>query len=212
MVNFATASAADHAETLLIARRSKNLLVLLILLILLFQLGLFFAARYKVDLTTSPNLDFLKYLVGLTNFLGVALPVVLMFFLELMVLVLLLRRLIGVSQMLMAFTGCLVLIVLLFPWQAFLRNQTFTSEEFKIPGVLYTWAELLLRARSRPDKPALAMLFWARFVAWPVVAILVTLRVQMTSSKSLSAALREDIAEDAAAIAPVAVIQPPANL
>jgi hypothetical protein len=44
------ANAADYADALLTARKAKNILVLLVLVILLFQLALFFGARYKIEL------------------------------------------------------------------------------------------------------------------------------------------------------------------
>ncbi len=133
--------------------------------------------------------DFLKYLVGLVDFLGVVLPIVLLADLWLIASVLLLGRLLGVSRVISAFLWCIVLLTLLFPWQAFLMNQTFTSTEFKIPGVLYTWSELVLRARVHPSGVLLSLLFWARFVGWPVVAALLLLTIQHQSRIGLRSAL-----------------------
>jgi len=63
------ANSADYADALLTARKARSVLILVILLSLLFQLGLFFAARYKLQIDdSSVALDFLKYLVGLTDF------------------------------------------------------------------------------------------------------------------------------------------------
>jgi len=183
---------ADYADALLTARKALSFLILLILVILLFQLGLFFAARYKIQADgSSVTIDFLKYLIGLTDFLGVVLPIVLAIVLLLVVLVMLLGRLLGISRLVSAFIGCLVLMVLLFPWQAFLMNQTFSSDQFRIPGVLYTWSELALRARLHPDRPTLSLLYWARFVGWPVAAIVLLLKIQFSSAKGLRAALRD---------------------
>ena len=53
--------------------------------------------------------------------------------------IMLVGRLIGVAQVTSAFIWCVFLVVLLFPWQAFLQSTDFTGD-FKIPGVLYTWA------------------------------------------------------------------------
>jgi hypothetical protein len=128
------------------------------------------------------------------------------FILALIVMIMLLGRLLGVSHLVLAFVGCVVLMVLLFPWQAFLINQTFSSEQFKIPGVLYAWSELVLRARSHPDRPLLSMLYWARFVGWPVVAIALLLKIQFNGAKGLGAALRD------AGPARMGIDQPPANL
>ncbi len=193
------ANSADYADALLTARKARSVLILIVLLMLLFQLGLFFAARYKVPIDgSSVTLDFLKYLVGLTDFLGVVLPMVLAGILMLIVLVMLVGRVLGVSKLVSAFIGCIVLMVLLFPWQAFLMNQTFSSDQFRIPGVLYTWSELVLRARTHPDHPALMLLYWARFVGWPVAAIVLLLKIQHNSGKGLAAALRGAAHADAA--------------
>jgi hypothetical protein len=93
-----------------------------------------------------------------------------------------------------AFIWCVVVAVLLFPWQAFLQNTDFTGD-FKLPGVLYTWAELThpnLGAKFTStgfDPPT--MLRWARFVGWPVAALVLLLIIQAKSSRGLRAALGE---------------------
>jgi hypothetical protein len=185
------ASSADYADGLLTARRAKNVLVFAIFLMLVFQLSLFFSARYKILIDyTSVRIDFLKYMVGVTDFLGVVLPIILAVVLLLIVLIMLLGRVLGVSQLVSAFIGCIILAVLLFPWQAFLMNQTFSSDQFRIPGVLYNWSELLLRARTHPDHPMLQLLFWARFVGWPVAAMALLFKIQYSSGKGLGVALR----------------------
>jgi len=193
MIDPAPANSADYADALLTARKARSVLILLLMLVLFFQLGLFFAGRYKIQLDgTSWWLDELKYLVGLSEFLGVVLPIVLAMTLWLIVTIMLLGRVLGVSHLVSAFVASLVLAVLLFPWQAFLMNQTFSSDQFRIPGVLYTWSELAQRARLHPDRPTLSLLYWARFVGWPVAAIVLLLKIQFSSAKGLRAALRGD--------------------
>jgi magnesium-transporting ATPase (P-type) len=185
-----TAAAADYADALLAARKAKNILASLILVMLLFQLGLFFWARYKFAVDApSHTADFLKYGVGLSDFLGVAATIVLAIVLLFIVLVMLNGRLLGVSRLVSAFLWCIVLAVLLFPWQAFLMNQTFTSTEFKIPGVLYTWAELAARGRLHPPLFCPALLYWARFVGCPAVATVILLVIQHQSRRGLRMAL-----------------------
>src|SRR3954471_12903279 len=100
MPDSAIATAADYADALITARRAKNVLILLLLLMLLAQLAIFFTARYT-NLTTpaivtsttipttmatgpliaEPNQWFekLQYVIGLTDFLGVSLSIVLSF-------------------------------------------------------------------------------------------------------------------------------------
>src|SRR5690349_24219694 len=143
MPDSAIATAADYADALITARRAKNVLVLLLLLMLLVQLAIFFTARYTnlagptvvtATATTNPTttgavvaepnqwFEKLQYVVGLTDFLGVSLSIVLSFVVLLLVQIMLVGRLIGVARVTSAFIWALVLIVLLFPWQAFLNN------------------------------------------------------------------------------------------
>ncbi len=214
MIEPGIANAADYADALLTARKAKNILVLLVLVILLFQLGLFFAARYKIELGDVEGVghpasalvgDFLKYVVGLTNFLGVVLPILLLADLWLIASVMLLGRLLGISRVISAFLWCMVLLTLLFPWQAFLMNQTFSSSEFKIPGVLYTWSELIVRGRVHPSGILLSLLYWARFEGWPVVATVLLLSIQHLSGTGLRAALGEAAVRTNADVRPTGV-------
>jgi len=48
MNELALVNSADYADALLTARKARSVLILVILLSLLFQLGLFFGARYKL--------------------------------------------------------------------------------------------------------------------------------------------------------------------
>jgi hypothetical protein len=223
------ALAADYSDALITARRAKNMLVLLILLMLLGQLALFFTAKYSnyipvenppapmggvttmpVDpmLVTSTPLpskatDLLQYLVGLTGFLGITLSIVLALVVLLLTMIMLVGRLVGVSRVTSAFIWSIVLIVLLFPWQAFLADAHFASD-FKIPGVLYTWAELVKFAKIgvNGNTPTLEaqILHWGRFVAFPVLTIIITLMIQVKSNRGLREALGE---VDAIAAAPL---------
>ena len=171
-------TAADYADAMMTARSAKNLLVLLVLLMLLVQLAIFFVARYKPDWiesnsggvsgsTTSSAVEVsasdgaldvrvtntarvLQYITGLIDFLGVVLSIVLAMVLFLVVMIMLVGRLIGVSRLTAAFIWCLILVAMLFPWQSFLNNTNFTAD-FKIPGVLYTWAELMRNAHFGMD-------------------------------------------------------------
>lgn len=136
--------------------------------------------------------DLLHYVVGGTGFLGVTLSIVLSFVLLLLVKIMLVGRLIGVARVTSAYCWCLLLVMLLFPWQAFLQTHDFGSRAFMIPGVLYTWDELLAFARFPTDDLATAILKWARFVGWPVVAVLILMVIQVKSNRGLRQALGED--------------------
>jgi hypothetical protein len=181
----------DYANAIIAGRRAKNILIALTLILLLGQLTLFFLCRYKFSLDAADRrIDWIKYAIGLVDFVGVAAPIVLAIDLMFLAHVMLAGRHLGVARMLSAFLWSIVLIVLLFPWQAFLVNQTFTSRDFMPPGVLYTWSELFARARLHPSQPFPdAFLFWARFVAWPIAAILILLHIQMQSQRSLRSAM-----------------------
>ena len=61
---------------------------------------------------------------------------------------------------------------------------------FKIPGALYTWDELTARVKEQPRRDA-AVLFWARFVAFPVLALIILLSIQIKSRRGLQQALGE---------------------
>jgi hypothetical protein len=142
--------------------------------------------------SVSQTVEILQYLVGVTDFLGIVFVLVLAFVLLLMLLVMIVGRLIGVSHVTTAYVLCLLLAGMLFPWQAFLNNANLTAGEFRVPGVLYTWNELSQQAHFATDDWHMALLKWARFVGFPVVALILLVMVQTKSSKGLSMALGDD--------------------
>jgi hypothetical protein len=214
------AVAADFAEAMLTARRAKSWLVALILGMILVQLTLFVLVRFNVvrvardgstqvaaAASTQPSAEvgtasavsgtrekMLQYVIGLTDFLGIVLSLVLVVVLLLIVNIMLLGRLIGISSVMSSFVWCVLLTALLFPWQAFLNNQGLTETEapFKIPGVLYTWGELKAANEqfSSPDGKLL-LLKWSRFVAFPIVAAILLIMVHVKSKRGLRMALGE---------------------
>lgn len=156
--------------------------------------------RFGVD-------DILRYLIPVTDFLGITLAVVLGVVLLLIVTIMLVGRLIGVSHVTSAFIWCVVLTIMLFPWQAFLLGSkrparvlspgemdvvraADTDPSFKIPGVLYTWEELR-RDYNFSGDAATNLLKWARFAGFPAVALLLLLMIQAKSSRGLKFALGE---------------------
>ena len=157
--------------------------------------------------------DILRYVIPVTDFLGIALVVILAVVLLLIVTIMLVGRLIGVSHVTSAFIWCVVLTVLLFPWQSFMIGERAAARAadgghgtsayaadtgmqpqptFKIPGVLYTWEELRYDVRHFPDNVgAQAILKWARYAGFPIVALVLLLMVQAKSSRGLKFALGE---------------------
>jgi len=208
------AAKADYADAILVARRAKNWLFLLLLVVLVGEIALFFTARKTAALlgssgsisTTQPMspkiVDVLKYLVALFGFAGLAGSLVLSAVTLLLVKVMLTGRTLGVAKVTSAFIWSLLLVVLLFPWQAMLNNPTLSSSpdamavDFKLPGVIYTWTELThptLGAKFDSSSiNALVVLRWARFVGFPVLATMILLSIQVKSSMGIKAALGED--------------------
>jgi hypothetical protein len=213
MADSSIATAADYADAMLTARSAKNTLFLVLLVILLMQLAVFFLYHLEViqfnptivrqaaattNATTGPATNrvivleqpvvelLIKYLIGLTDFLGVVLTIVLGFCLLLLVNIMLVGRLIGVARVTSAYIWALILLGLVFPWQAFLGDYA-----FKIPGILYTWDELLKSGRWNNLSVPESILRWARFVVMPIIAVLILMAIQIKSVRGIRQALGE---------------------
>lgn len=143
----------------------------------------------------------LAYVIAATGFLGVILPIVLSIVLLLIIQIALIgkpKNLTGITHVTGAFVWSIFLIVLLFPWQSLSNGHensaAMTSQpasagphsdvpDMKIPGVLYTWPELV-RDYDFPTAPLhYAILKWSRFVAFPVLSLMILLMVQVRSSQ-----------------------------
>src|SRR5687768_15254771 len=120
MTQTSIATSADYADALLVARRGKHLLFLLLLLMLLFQITLFFIARYTnaiIPQTPTPTTrsavfqDLLRYLTGGTTFFGMILPILMSLVLLLIVNIMLVGRLLGLARLTSAFLWCLLLML-----------------------------------------------------------------------------------------------------
>lgn len=152
-----------------------------------------------------PKLSYvLEYLIDATTFIGLGTSLVMAIVLLLIVLIMLIGRLIGVSRLTSAFVWCIVLIVLLLPWQALLTFEGskpgIKDPDFRIPGVLMTWSELAAHGRDTTEPGvdlAAKILKWSRFAGFPVVAVLVLLIVNTKSNRGLRLALGETEAEAA---------------
>ena len=189
-------TSADYADALLVARRGKNLLFLLILLMLLLQIACFFVARYtnliiSAPATTRPAKDLVfQWLTAGASVLGTILPMLLAMVLLLIVHIMLVGRLIGVARVTSAFLWCLLLMLMLFPWQKFFGITT-DPNDFRLPGVVYTWDELVLYAKFTTNDLNFAITKWARFFVLPLLAVILLLIVQIKSSRGLRQALGE---------------------
>jgi hypothetical protein len=176
---------SDFAAALGTTMRIRSWLVLLLLLVLLGELTLFFLYRY-VDAWQPRVVDLLKYCMGVIEFAGVCMGLLLMVDLLVALNIVLAGRLGGAVHLVRALVWSTIAAILLFPWQAFLANEQFTSSAFKIPGVLYTWQELTVRARWNSASLNIwqALLFWARFVGFPAAAVVVLAAVQFHSGRA----------------------------
>jgi hypothetical protein len=224
------ATAADYADAMITARRTKGWLFIILLLLLLIQVTVFFLAAYTDLILVTPSAaeapavvegeaaanaaaaapaqtrlgDFMQYLNVLIAFLGLTLAVVLSVVLLILVFIMLVGRLIGVSRMTSAWIWSILLVVILFPLQSLLVSPVTVPSaeeitvvdryEFKVPGVLYTWTELAGHARFMHREAPIAeqILKWVRFVAYPVVAMIILLMIQVKSNRGLRMALGED--------------------
>lgn len=72
------------------------------------------------------------------------------------------------------------------------REDQLSTPDVRFPGVLYTWGELARDYNfSNSGLTGAVILKWARFIGWPVVAILILMSVQARSSRGLKFALGE---------------------
>lgn len=219
LTDTAVATAADYADALVTLRRAKSLVVLVIALALLAQIALFLTARFTDalggaapvavaavpttlplagDALVAPVAAETKLYFALAYGTVVALTaaVVCAFVLPLVLAaighVMLVGRLIGVGSVAGAFALALVLLAVLFPWQAVLNTSLQARHDLVIPGALTTWVELSTRARPVAGEPAAAqVLTYARFLGYPLAALVVTLAVGVKSGRGLRLALGE---------------------
>ena len=178
-----------------------------LLVCLLGEVAIFFVARYALDgqLTDGTTMaGVLNYLLVAGTFAGFVAGVVLCGVLLLIEIIMLVGRLIGVGRVTSSLVWAIVLVALLFPWQAFLISPTGRAptsrnvDEYKVPGVLYTWTELShpdMGAKFKTERLEMAILRWARFVGFPLVAVLILLTLQTKSNRGLRQALGETMVE-----------------
>jgi hypothetical protein len=200
------ATAADYSEAIGVARRAKSVIVLLLLLALVVQMTFFFLLRYNVielpDSLTDETQgrvklrDILHYATGLSLLGGIALGVVLALVLYLIAHVMLVGRLIGVGKVVSALVWSFILVLFLFPWQTFMNNADLTFPQFRVPGVLWTWSELIAKYKFdgnfTGENWAYALSGWFRFVGAPLVAIILLLVIQLKSNRGIRMAMGED--------------------
>ena len=132
----------------------------------------------------------LNYFTSAMTFFGMVLPILLAFDLLLILNIMLVGRLLGLARTTSAFLWCLLLILLMFPIQAFFGGST-DPTDFRLPGLLYTWDELVRFAKFPTDDLHVAILKWTRFLGAPLLAIVLLAAVQIKSNRGLRQALGE---------------------
>jgi len=218
MATSPVATAADYADAMMSARRAKNVLFLLLLLTIIAQVAIFVILRRSpplfdltnINATTTPtthqilSLRVMETITSMADFCGIALVIVLSFVLLLLVKIMLVGRLIGVSKVTSAYLWCLLLMVLMFPWQSVLLSPInapasmvdSADTKFRVPGILYTWGEIThpvhgARFESPAGKWTASVLHWARYVGFPVLGLILLLVIQTKSSRGMRLALGE---------------------
>lgn len=151
------------------------------------------AATRPADATGSA---WAHYGIAATTFLGMVFALMLTFVLLVLLLVLLNSRALGVAGVTSAFIWMLLLLIILFPYYALLNYGNLATANFRVPGVLYTWQELLSYGHFKSDFSSTSLaaetvLRWARFVGYPLVALILLLVVQVKSGRGLKLALGE---------------------
>jgi hypothetical protein len=206
-------ASADYADALLAARAAVRVFTAIVLLTLVGQMALFFTVRYRIPddalsnantrlaAASQPSISpppigptqtelLIEYGIGLTQFFALAASLALAGSLLVTLNIMIVARVVGIAPVARALFASLPLIVLLFPWQAFLNNQQMTAADFKIPGVLYSWAEL--RHTAHWTDAVLSMpgtLHWARFGGFPCAALLLVITLYRWTACGLGKAL-----------------------
>jgi hypothetical protein len=225
-------AAADHADALIVGRRVKTLLCLLLFFVLGSAVTLFALLRYvpamrpivgegPYDDHTLGQRALCQYFVGLLDFAGVILPALLVAFTLVILVVQVVARVVGAGRTTSALAWAILLALLLFPWQAVLNNAVNSSDPtavamgMKVPGVIYTWAELShptlgahfaeVNVAEGGNGKVLAVLHWARYGLFPVLAMII---VGIVHTK-VERGLRQSFGADALPMTEVGIVTPP---
>ena len=201
-----TAAGAVYHDALTTARKFRTLCFVVLLLSLLTAIGLFLAAKFSPEVRGflgmgGESAEGEPLAAGITQialaallWLGLVFSILLSLTLLFATLVMLNGRTVGVSRMARAFLWSLVLLLLFVPWQSLLTHPDVRGGPFHVPGVLYTAPELRANVPQffEPDVAG-QVLGWLRFVAWPIVALVLLLIVWLGSGKAIKQALGLDL-------------------
>ena len=190
----------EYFDAFKVARRGKNLLIAIILLSILVQLagvilvefvGLSDAtpppatqAAASAPAATGPTTTAAGlplrptafWLLPATKFTALAASLLLMLILMFSVELSLLSRLGGTAGFMRAFFLSLILLAMLVPWQQ-IMNATYAC------GALFNLGQLEEARRQLQDDKLSQVLHYARFIAYPSLALLVLIAVQIAFGK-----------------------------
>ena len=218
-------AAADYADALIVARRVKTTLCMLLFFLLGTTVTLFALLRYvpsmapaigtgPFDGNTTLVRGGLQYFIGLLDFAGLILPALLVAFVVVILLVQVVARVVGAGRTTSALVWAVLLALLLFPWQAVLNNPATNPDPaadaigMKVPGVVYTWAELsspTAGARfpevNSPPPPgttvgsarAVAVLHWLRYAGFPLLAMIIVGIIHTKAERALRQSFGTDV-------------------
>ncbi|GAH70287.1 unnamed protein product, partial [marine sediment metagenome] len=194
---------SEYADALRSARLAKNIFWWAILVMIAVQLFGFCMVRFVGVIDAAPQLatndrifvkdtyeqpaqdrarawyDVLHWLMPASKFLALATALLLSLSLLFAVKLSLLGRLGGVAGLVGAFFWSLVLLALVIPWQQVPRESSFASGALCNLGYLNRWTKDVQPSWGAENVPWLTyVLYYARFIALPVVTVLVALIVQ----------------------------------
>lgn len=138
-------------------------------------------------------------------YLGTIFSIVLVLVMLLIVLIMLVGRLIGVAHTTSAFVWAVVLALILFPWQLFYDPETarpgdasmaadareIRLDDYRWPGATFTWGELRQGVKFDDGVNKVAILRYARFAGFPLLALIILFMVQAKSGRGVKYALGE---------------------
>jgi hypothetical protein len=142
------------------------------------------------------------WIINCIVFLGAIFSIVMVVVVLLIVLTMLVGRLLGVANTTSAFVWAVLLAVLMFPWQLFYSPETSRDtmstnnadirlDDYRFPGATYSWGELRQGVNFTGDQSKIAVLRYARFVGYPIVALIILFMVQAKSGRGVKYALGE---------------------
>lgn len=148
-------------------------------------------ATQPMSRSVEGRMALVEYLVAGSAFVAMVSSILLVAVMLVISQIMLIGRLIGVSKVMSGLFMAMVLSVMLFPWQALLNYSGTIGQDVRIPGVLYTWPELVRHVQFSTETWAEALLGWSRFAGFPILAVLLLLIIQTRTGQGMSLALGE---------------------